>query len=98
MIQEVIAYKNVLDGIEGLLDKSPFKKTYIIEQVGIPAPTFYRKLKSLTFTPDEVLKILTLLKPQEALLYEIEKAEADYKNGRVQEHREYMKDLREKYL
>ncbi|WKS94536.1 hypothetical protein [Riemerella columbina] len=98
MIQEVIAYKNILEGIEGLLNNSPLKKTYIIEQVGIPAPTFYRKLKSLSFTPDEVLKILTLIKPQEALLYEIEKAEEDYKNGKVQEHKEYMQVLREKYL
>ncbi|AZZ57804.1 hypothetical protein [Riemerella anatipestifer] len=98
MIQEVIAYKNVLNGIESLLDNSPFKKNYIIEQVGIPAPTFYRKLKALSFTPDEVLKILTLVKPQEALLYEIEMAENDYKNGRVREHKEYMKELRKKYL
>lgn len=98
MIQEIIAYKNILSGIEGLLEKSPFKKNYIIEQIGIPAPTFYRKLKSLSFTPDEVLKIITVVKPQEALLYEIEKAEDDYRNGRVQEHKEYMTELRKKYL
>ncbi|MDY6026218.1 hypothetical protein [Bergeyella zoohelcum] len=98
MIREVIEYKNILSGIEGMLNNSPFKKNYIIEQVGIPAPTFYRKLKSLSFTPDEVLKIVSIVRPQEAMLYEIERAEDDYKNGRVEEHRDYMRKLRQKYL
>lgn len=98
MIQEILEYKNILQGVEGILNRSPLKKSYIIEQIGIPAPTFYRKLKSLTFTPDEMLKIATIVNPKEALLLELQNAEKDYKEGRVKDHKEVMTYLRNKYL
>jgi hypothetical protein len=65
MIQEILAYKKIVDGIKDLLDKSPLKKHFIIEKVGVSSPTFYRKLKTKTFTPDELLSIAKLLFPEE---------------------------------
>lgn len=71
MIQEVIRYKSILENLPELIEKSPFKKGYIINKVGISAPTFYRKLKSGSFTADETLKILRLINPEEAYLNDL---------------------------
>lgn len=97
MIQEILEYKKILKGVEGMLNESPLKKNYIIKQVGMSAPTFYRKLKSLSFTADEMLKIVTVINPKEALLLELNNAENDYQNGKVKEHKEVMTYLRNKY-
>lgn len=98
MIQEILQYKKIANGVGEMMEKTPFKKNYIIEQVGIPAPTFYRKLKSSSFTPDELLKIISILNPKEALLYELKKAEEDIKKGRVLDHNEAMNNLRKKFV
>lgn len=102
MIQEIIAYKNIVNNIEDLMTKSPFKKSYIIEKVGIPSPTFYRKLKTQTFTPDEVLSIAKILSPEEnfrlELKAEIEQGKLDFENGDFITHEEMLEELRSKKL
>lgn len=102
MIQEVIAYKNIVDNMEDLMDKSPYKKNYIIEKVGIPSPTFYRKLKSQTFTPDEVLSIAKILSPEEnfrlQLKAEIENAKREYEEGNFMTHEEMLLELKSKNI
>lgn len=102
MIQEILAYKNIVDNIEDLMAKSPFKKNYIIEQVGIPSPTFYRKLKSQSFTLDEVLSIAKILSPEENFMLElkadIEQGRRDYKNGDYITHEEMLAELKSKKL
>lgn len=98
MIQEVLAYKNVLRSIKELMDNSPYKKRYIIEKTGMSAATFYRKLKNLTFTADEVLKIAKLLRPEEAVLIALQESEKDRGSGRMISHEQVMGQLRKKYL
>ncbi len=102
MIQEIIAYKNIVDNIENLMEKSPFKKNYIIEKVGIPSPTFYRKLKSQTFTTDEVLSIAKIISPEENYMLElkadIEQGKLDIKNGNFITHEEMLARLKSKNL
>ena len=102
MIQEVIAYKNIVDNIEDLMDKSPYKKNYIIEKVGIPSPTFYRKLKSRTFTADEVLSIAKILSPEEnfrlQLKAEIENAKLEYDEGNFMTHEQMLIELKRKNI
>lgn len=98
MIQEILQYKKIANGVGGMLEKAPFKKSYIIEQIGIPAPTFYRKLKSSSFTPDELLKIVSILNPKEALLYELQKAEEDIKEGKIIDHNDAMNKLRKQFV
>ncbi|QSW91137.1 hypothetical protein J0383_10080 [Flavobacterium endoglycinae] len=102
MIQEIIAYKNIVDNMEDLMNKSPFKKNYIIEQVGIPSPTFYRKLKTQTFTPDEMLLIAKILSPEENYLLElkadIEQGKLDIKNGNFITHEEMLAKLKKRNL
>ncbi|WP_276379031.1 hypothetical protein [Flavobacterium sp. H4147] len=102
MIQEIIAYKNIVDNMEDLMNKSPFKKNYIIEQVGIPSPTFYRKLKTQTFTPDEMLLIAKILSPEENYMLElkadIEQGKLDIKNGNFITHEEMLAKLKKRNL
>lgn len=102
MIQEIIAYRNIVNNIEDLMNKSPFKKGYIIEKVGIPSPTFYRKLKSRTFTPDEVLSIAKILSPEEyfrlELLADIEQAKQEYVEGNFITHEEMLLELKRKKI
>lgn len=102
MIQEIITYKNIVNSIEDLMDNSPFKKTYIIEKVGIPSPTFYRKLKTQTFTPDEMLSIAKILSPEEnfrmELKADIEQGKIDFENGDFITHEEMLEELRSKKI
>lgn len=98
MIQEIITYKNIVANLEDLLSNSPFKKNYVIEQVGIPSPTFYRKLKTQTFTPDEMLLIAKVLSPEEnfrlELKADIEQARKDYENGDFTTHEDMLLELK----
>ena len=102
MIQEIYAYKNILASIEDLINESPLKKSYIIEQAGLTSPTFYRKLKNLSFTPDEALCIIKLLRPKEAALIELKeglkRSDEDYSNGRVHEHQDIIDEIRKEFL
>jgi hypothetical protein len=98
MIQEIITYKNIMMSIDDVMNNSPFKKNYIIEKVGIPGPTFYRKLKTQTFTADEMLSIAKILSPEEAYILELKEeltqANLDYKEGRVYKHEDVIRDFR----
>ncbi|WP_144219790.1 hypothetical protein [uncultured Flavobacterium sp.] len=102
MIREIIAYKNIVNDIEDLINKSPFKKNYIIEKIGIPSPTFYRKLKTQTFTPDEVLSIAKILSPEENFMLElkadIEQGKRDLENGDFITHEQMLAELKSKNL
>ena len=99
MIQQVIEYKNILSSLGELIDKSPYKKGYIIEKIGITAPTFYRKLKSLSFTPDEALSIIRLITPEEAYLHDlkesIKRGKADFKNGNTHDRSEVVSEIKD---
>ena len=57
MIQEILIYKKVVNEIYELIDKSACKKNCVIEEFGISGSTFYRKLKTKTFTLDEIPEI-----------------------------------------
>ncbi|MEP6805314.1 MAG: hypothetical protein ABI892_12380 [Flavobacterium sp.] len=102
MIQEIITYKNIVNSIEELMDKSPFKKTYIIEKAGIPSPTFYRKLKTQTFTPDEMLSIAKILSPEEnfrlEIKAEIEQAKREFDEGNFITHEDMLLELKSKNI
>ncbi|CAM3577318.1 hypothetical protein [Flavobacterium chungbukense] len=102
MIQEIIAYKNIVENIESLIDKSTYKRNYIIEKVGISSPTFYRKLKSHSFTPDEMFSIAKILSPEEnfkiQLKADIAQGKLDYINGDYITHEEMLAELKSKNL
>lgn len=98
MIQEIITYKNIVSNLENLMDKSPYKKNYIIEKAGISSPTFYRKLKTQTFTPDEMLSIAKIISPEEnfrmELKADIEQAKREYQEGKYFTHEEMLLEFK----
>lgn len=100
MIQEIITYKKIVHEIDELMNKSPYKKNYIIEQVGIPSPTFYRKLKTNSFTVDEILSIAKILSPEEYFLMELmddlDKSRLDIMEGRTYKHEDIIRELKNK--
>lgn len=98
MIQQIIAYKNVMAEVAGLIENSPYKKGYIIEKVGIAPPTFYRKLKTNSFTPDELLAIAKLLNPREAILMEMQQSEQEIDEGNYIEQTQLTKQLRKEFV
>ena len=102
MIAEIITYKNIVNNLETLMNDSPYKKNYIIEKVGIPSPTFYRKLKTQTFTPDEMLSIAKILSPEENYMLElkadIEQGKRDFENGDYITHEEMLAELKSKKI
>lgn len=99
MIQSIIKYRETLENLPNILAKSPFKKNYIIEQIGMPRPTFYRKLKNLTFTADEMFSIAKIINPQETALIELknslEKGRNDFSNGNITAHDDVVKKINE---
>ena len=98
MIQQIIDYKSLLSSLGDLMDKSPYKKGFIIKEIGISAPTFYRKLKLLSFTPDETLSIIRLITPEDAYLHDlkqsIQKGKEDFENGKIHTRDEVIEDLK----
>lgn len=102
MLQTVSKYVTFISELKEYIDNSPYKTSFIYESLEMSKQVFYRKLKSQTFTPNEVLVITKILFPKESYLEEIkadlQKSDDDYKNGRVLEHKEVMEKLRAKYL
>ncbi|MDL2144499.1 hypothetical protein QQY79_18375 [Flavobacterium tructae] len=100
MIKEILIYKEVVNEIYELIDKSTYKKNYAIEKVGISRSTFYRKLKAKSFTPDEILEIAKILFLDEfyilELKTEIEQAKNDIDAGRIITHREMLQKIKER--
>ena len=97
MIQEIYNYKSILNSLERMIEQSPFKKGYIISEIGISAPTFYRKLKSLSFTPDETLRIVRLINAEEANLFDlkqsIKRGKSDFKSGKIYSRKDVEDEL-----
>jgi len=100
MLQEIIAYKKIANQLDQLIENSPYKKKYIIDQLGLSSPTYYRKLQSQTFTINEMLAIAKLLYPEEyfkmELLAEIEEGKQDIINGKTTSHSEMVRKIKAK--
>jgi len=98
MIAVVSNYINFLSKIKSYIDDSPYKTNYIYESLEMSKQVFYRKIKTKSFAPEEVLTISKILFPREAILLELQKSSEDKKAGRVVEHSEAMSILRKKHL
>ena len=101
MVAEIIKYKSILNSIADLIANSPFKMEYIIRETKIPPSTFYRKMKSATFTPDEIMEIAKILRPEEVYLFELKEsikdAKDDYKAGRVTKHKDVIEEIKREF-
>ena len=101
MVVEIVNYINILENIDLHLKNSPFKMNYIIEKLGYKENTFFKKLKEKRFTPEELLRISEIIKPEEYRDYEIEKMISegldDVENGRVRNFNTLLEEKRKKY-
>ena len=98
MLDIIYRYQNLLENLGTLIDQSPFKKEYLINELQLSRATFYNKLKKRSFTIAEMLKLSTILFPEEAKSFEIkqalERSRADSNDGRTREHADVIKDAR----
>lgn len=60
-------------------------------------PTFYRKLRENTFTPEEVMSLTRVLYPKEVLLSELKEAQQEYRDGKGISHETAMEKLRKQF-
>ncbi len=101
MVVEIVKYIDVLNSIDVHLKNSPFKLNYIIEKLGYKENTFFKKLKEKRFSPEELLKISEIIKPEEYREYEIQKmieeGFKDMNEGRVRNFNTVMEEKRSKY-
>lgn len=85
MIQEVLNYQKIIERVPAMLEQTQYKSKYIIEELGITKPTFYRKLRSGTWTPEEVIMLTRFIEPEEYYRYQFEQealiAEEDLEKG-----------------
>ncbi len=98
MLQIVNKYVNYIENLKEYVEKSPYKTSYIYETIGMNKQNFYRKMRSHTFTPMEVLNISKILFPSEAFLLELQKSQKDKEEGRVIEASKAIQMLRQKHL
>ena len=100
MLDVVLDYKNLLENLSTYIEESKFKKEHIIKELGVSRATFYNKLKKRSFSVSEMVKLSTLLFPEDAKALEIKKAlersREDSAAGRVLEHKSVMADARKR--
>ncbi len=101
MVREVLQYIDIQQNLRTTLQQSPYKMEHFIRVLGMNAATFYRKLKNKTFNENEILKIVTVLKPKEAIFIELEESlERGYQQslrGEGRPHEQVLSELRKKF-
>ncbi|KFF04522.1 hypothetical protein [Flavobacterium reichenbachii] len=97
MIEIVENYENYINTLPELISKSYYKADFFIQKLGLKHATYYRKLKSNSFTHQEVKLITTLLFPEEILMQELQKSEEDIKAGRTINFEDFKQKLKIKY-
>ena len=101
MIEEIFKYKKVTKSIFNEINNSPIRMEHIIKQSGIPTASFYRKLKASSFTPDEMIQILIVIKPEEARKYDfqllLKEGLEDIEKGNTISHEEMKRRINEKF-
>lgn len=97
MIEIVENYENYINSIPELIHNSYYKAEFFMQKLNLKHATYYRKLKSKTFTHQEIKLITTLLFPEEILIQQLQKGEEDIKAGRTIDFEDFKNELRTKY-
>ena len=83
----------LLDSLPAKIKKSNFKPQAIIKMTGMPSATFYKRMKTKTFTLEEAEKVLKILNFEKKIEDEINAGYDDLEKGRVQT----IEELEQKY-
>lgn len=97
MIEIVENYEKYIESLPELINKSYYKAEFFMQKLGLKHATYYRKLKSKTFTHQEVKLITKLLFPEEILIEELKKGEEDIRAGKTIDFDDFKERLRAKY-
>lgn len=97
MIEIVENYENYINSLPDLIGKSYYKAEFFMQKLGLKHATYYRKLRSRSFTHQEVKLITTLLFPEELLIQELQKSEEDIRAGRIIDYSDFKEKLRAQY-
>ncbi|WP_374172782.1 hypothetical protein [Flavobacterium tructae] len=97
MIETVENYENYINSLPDLIAKSYYKAEFFMQKLGLKHATYYRKLRSKSFTHQEVKLITTILFPEEILVKEFQKSEEDIKEGRIIDYSDFKEKLRTKF-
>jgi|SRR5690606_10547640 len=102
MLDIVLNYKNLLENIDRYIEESKFKKEHIIDELGVSRATFYNKLKKRSFNLPEMIKLSSLLFPEDTKAIEIKQAldrsRRDSNAGLVTGHTSIIANARENFL
>ena len=94
MYPEVSNYRKFVASLPSRIKESSFKPSKLIEKTGISKATFYKKLKTNSFSIDEVEKISKVLFVEALIDAGIRKGEQDIAAGRVYEGKAALEKLR----
>ena len=90
MLDIVLRYQDLLNNLDAYIEHSKFKREYFFSELGISRGTFYNKLKKQTFSVSEMVKLSTILFPEDVKAFEIKQAlmrsREDSAAGRIFEH------------
>lgn len=97
----IVNYENLVNSLPQLIKESKYKTEHFINIIGVATATFYRKLKTNSFTIDEVKIISKELYPLEFYKAELEESlklsEKQIKTGKVLANEDVLRKIRQKY-
>lgn len=65
MVAEVNKFLEISNNIDTIIKESPYKTSYVINNLGMKEVTFFKKMKEKRFTPTEILNISKIIYPDE---------------------------------
>lgn len=101
MVETILEYQKLQQEMPQIMAASKYKASYFMEALKLTPSTYYRKVSTAKFTPEELLKIVELVDPKAYYRWEFEqelkKGLADLDAGRTIPHEE-VKELIKKEL
>lgn len=102
LFQSIFETQHLLNNIDKHIAKSHYKIEYIVKELGINPVTYYRKLKDKRFSIDELVKIFSLIYPEEyqsvRLSMQLKESMEQIERGEVVTVEDFFSDYDKKYL
>lgn len=70
MVETILEFQKLQQQMPQVMADSKYKASYFIEALNLTPSTYYRKLSTAKFTPEELLKIVELVNPKEYYRWE----------------------------
>lgn len=70
MVETILEFQKLQRQIPQVMADSKYKASYFIEALNLTPSTYYRKVSTAKFSPEELLKIVELINPKEYYRWE----------------------------